>query len=293
MFNPAQSWSIQFVREWWPYLTPSSILRWRDALLRAQGGASPDEEIVTLTLTAPIRARIALRGAGSDACTMQEVMVSQVYRGLKDLVPHCETVIDLGANIGLASLYLAGIHPECRVFAVEPYGANAAILMRNLQPLIRSGRADVLQAAVWERNADLEFQEFANAGAFDSVVVREAKAATPAASRIPGMTMDTIIRLSGFSRVDILKVDIEGAEEKLFRGDTSWLDQVGAVAIEFHGDARVRSGFDDVARAHGFTVDDRDAHTVLAHRPGDGSHRRERTDAMREADSSRQRGSRE
>jgi FkbM family methyltransferase len=52
---------------------------------------------------------------------------------------------------------------------------------------------------------------------------------------IPGITMDDLMRQFDISRVDLLKVDIEGAEKEVFgSGTTSWLDRVSTIAIELH-----------------------------------------------------------
>jgi len=76
--------------------------------------------------------------------------------------------------------------------------------------------------------------------------------------------MAQVLAMSGFSTVDLLKVDIEGAERQLLRGDVSWLDRVSALAIEFHGDSREDSGFDEKIAAHGLEIVEENRHTTLA-----------------------------
>jgi hypothetical protein len=78
------------------------------------------------------------------------------------------------------------------------------------------------------------------------------------------MTMPALIQDSGFPFIDLLKVDIEGAEVELFRGDLGWLNTIGAIAIEFHQDSRERSGFDRIVRDRGFVLHEANQHTVLA-----------------------------
>jgi FkbM family methyltransferase len=253
-----------------------SLLRWRDTVVRLDSGALPPDHAVSLRFKAPVRADVLVRGATSDTYTLQEIMIRQVYAGLKNTIPHCETVIDLGANIGLASLYMAALYPQCRILAVEPHSQNVEILKRNLHVLTSTSQAAILQAAVWSRAAILEFQPFADPGAYDSVTVHEAAAPTdksdatyrsPEANRVAGMPMSSIINRSGFGQVDILKVDIEGAEVELFSGDLSWLERVRSIAIEFHGDARRVSDFDARVRDFGFEIVDENHHTVLALKP--------------------------
>lgn len=74
--------------------------------------------------------------------------------------------------------------------------------------------------------------------------------------------MQTIFERSGFDRIDLLKVDIEGAEVQLLQGAGDWLTKVNAIAIEFHGNSRAESGFDQLTQ--GFRIADESPHTVLA-----------------------------
>ena len=51
---------------------------------------------------------------------------------------------------------------------------------------------------------------------------------------VPGSTFSTILRQFGLQRIDLLKLDIEGAECEIFEcSDLSWLDHVGAIAPIF------------------------------------------------------------
>jgi hypothetical protein len=61
-----------------------------------------------------------------------------------------------------------------------------------------------------------------------------------------------------------VKVDVEGAEIELFKGDLDWLNHTGAIAIEFHGNARAVCNFDNIVHQYGFAVQAEDGHTVLA-----------------------------
>jgi hypothetical protein len=54
--------------------------------------------------------------------------------------------------------------------------------------------------------------------------------------------------MSGFAQVDLMKIDIEGAETTVFRIDVSnWLGRVRNICIELHGqacrDLRVRGNW--------------------------------------------------
>jgi FkbM family methyltransferase len=178
-------------------------------------------------------------------------------------VRDCHTVIDLGANIGLASRYFADRFQNCKILAVEPNSSNYEILQLNVERLVANGRCRTLRAAVWSSEKILTGGALDDPDHFSAFAVRESAAASGEAA-IPGWPMSKIIADSGFERVDLLKVDIEGAEVKLFQGNVDWLQQVRTIAIEFHDNSREECRFDDLMKEYGFRVVDSGSHTVLA-----------------------------
>lgn len=71
---------------------------------------------------------------------------------------------------------------------------------------------------------------------------------------VQGMTMDALIDRSGFERVDLLKMDVEGAEAGMFATGSDWLRRVRSLAVEFHGDARTDCDFDRIVAGHGMKI---------------------------------------
>jgi FkbM family methyltransferase len=228
------------------------IVAWRSLWnLRAATLAPRSHALLDLRLRRP-PARVRFRPNTTDFWTFNEVLVDGLYAGILAAAP-IRTVIDLGANIGFASLYLRAHAPEARILAVEPDAANVALLEHNLPD------ATILQGAFWYVDGPVPFEA---ATPTTGAVAESATSVT-----VPGYTMASIVDRSGFDIVDVLKVDIEGAERHLFAGDNSWLDRVRGLVLEFHGDARAASGFDTEMARRGFRVHEAPGHTVIAIRP--------------------------
>jgi FkbM family methyltransferase len=250
------SWTLDFVRQWRPHVTLPSIWRLRARELReAAGRLRGDSHLVPIRCTAPIATRLTIRENVADYLTFKEIVVSEVYDGLKQHLGECRTIIDLGANIGVATLYFAEKFPHARILSVEPESSNFAILLRNVRTLATKGRCVPLQAAVWNQDSQLDLL---NPGGDHCMFAFGEKSG----GEVRGLSMMSILERSGFETVDLLKVDIEGAEVELFRGGLDWLPRVRAVAIEFHGDARKQSRFDEIMR--GRRILEMNGHTVLA-----------------------------
>jgi FkbM family methyltransferase len=269
--NPMNSWTATFFRRWLPYMSPFSVLRYRNAVRRLPSNPIRDgwqqqgpERNMSLRIKQPFEAVVCLRENTFDFITLEEVVLEQVYRAIPKHVPRCQRIIDLGANIGLTCLYLAACYPTARIAAVEPLLQNYTLLTKNVADLIKAGRCLPMQAAVWSSEKTLVFEQPEIAQRYNAYRVQQP---TPDASyslNVDGLTVQNIMDRADFPEVDILKVDIEGAESELLKGDLGWLDHTGAIAIEFHGDARTTSKFDDIVREHQFAIRAEDDHTVLA-----------------------------
>jgi FkbM family methyltransferase len=170
-----------------------------------------------------LSAPILLRGGGTDAGVLERIFVAEEYP-LPGAAAPC--IIDLGAHAGFAARYFVQRCPGARVLAVEPDPDNLALLRRNTA----SCRGiQVLAGAAWSHCRPLRLAS--GRGGDGSRVETETGGGIP----VDGYDMPALLRVSGFDRVDLLKVDIEGAERALFaEGAAAWLGRVDTIAIEVH-----------------------------------------------------------
>ena len=255
------SWTVHHVKRWAPYMRPSSLVRSWDAQLNYGRGGVRRPGVIPLRMRRPIKGTVYVRRYGDDLETLAEVCISQIYENACSRLGRCETVIDLGANAGFAARYFAARFPGCRLVCVEPDTDNFNLLELNLAQLAREGRCRLLRNGVWGHHATLFVSAPLHGDLFHAIRTSEGGEGL---QTVEAVTVPELIEFSGFGRVDLMKVDVEGAEVVLFEGDTDWLDRVGLLAIEFHENSRQISGFDDQMRRYGFQIDDSHAHTVLA-----------------------------
>jgi FkbM family methyltransferase len=267
----ADSWTIGFLRKWQPIMGMRSALAYRNLTLRGTADRLRGGN-VCLRMRRPFRGEVVLREVPSDLMTFTEIIEWDVYGPVFEHVPKATTVIDLGANIGLSSLCFAARWPGCRVVAVEPNTETFALLERNLSPLVRQGRCEVVKAAIWSRETALVGDASVPKEKFNWFRLAEAGDGSEAApGGYPGISMATLMRRCRIDDIGLLKIDIEGAETELFQGDVSWLGHTQAIAIEFHqtaaGNTRQLVRFDELMRQYGMTVVAETPHTTVAVRP--------------------------
>src|SRR5690348_6275188 len=253
------SWTLDFLRENQPLMSLPSVWRYRDLVLRMSANATRPDAMVRLQLKFPFVVEVFIREFGTDLTILQEVLFKQVYGDLaKCLTKKPDTIIDLGANIGMATLYLANQFPKSRILAVEPEAANFEMLNRNLQSLIRAGRSVTMRAAVWSEDGEVDLGSAGEGGFWGFY----AKPGGNSLSAVPARSRNSLVRESGFETVDLVKIDVEGGEAHMFQGDLGWLDRVRAISIEFHGESRRASNFDEILTS--FEISDLNPHTTLA-----------------------------
>lgn len=261
-----RTWTLSHLRTWLPHMAPSSVFRLRGVLIHEKRGDLDSSKLCTLHLHSPIRGRVIIRETPADLSTLSEIALENVYGQIGSVVREAKTIIDLGANVGLSCRYFADLYPGSHIFAVEPDAGNYNILEANTRDLVRVGRFSSLQGGVWSRTVPLLLQKPDGADGFTTFQVSELDAG-PVEGSVDGYSMEDILAQSGFDRIDLVKMDIEGSETAVFAGNLSWLDRTRALAVEFHGDSRTRSGFDTIMHERGFSIVEGNRHTTVAYRP--------------------------
>jgi FkbM family methyltransferase len=262
--NPMDYWVTHLIRRLHVYMGLGSILRLRMLRNRVARGKTRPDRIVRLRVKFPETPWLYLREGRPDLDSFSEILVDEVYALVLRRIRECRTIIDLGANIGLASLYFAVHYPQATIVPVEPHPGNYEMLIKNLQGLLASGRCRPLRAAIWSEERPLVADPRKPLDGYNAFAVCEPRQELEASPRIAGVTIPKILRDSNWDRVDLVKMDIEGAEIEVFRGNPDWLAKVRAIAIEFHGDSRRVCEFDRITRQYGFREYDENQHTVVA-----------------------------
>ncbi|MGZ5431428.1 MAG: FkbM family methyltransferase [Thermoanaerobaculia bacterium] len=172
----------------------------------------------TITLRIPgVAHPLHLRAGTSDRYMFEEVFLQGEYAIRQQLDP--KLILDVGANIGCASVWFANRYPNAKIIAVEPDASNVAMLRKNVAPY---PTVRVIEGAVWYESATVALDDH---GDKSGIQVRAGDGG------VRGMTIPEI---AGTGRIDILKLDVEGAEKELFEHDPAWLANVDILMIELH-----------------------------------------------------------
>jgi FkbM family methyltransferase len=171
-------------------------------------------------------------------------------------------ILDAGAHVGLATLYFKRLYPHARITAYEADPMLHALLVENLR---RNGAADVeaVHAAVWTENGTVDFR---CEGADSGTIEQFAGDLRGVARSVPSVRLRHLLEAEP---IDLLKLDIEGAELDVLADCRSALRSVGALLLdvhEFDPSSRRMPAILDILAATGFTYT-LDALTLLPWRP--------------------------
>jgi FkbM family methyltransferase len=186
-------------------------------------------------------------GEGDDPIFLfREIFLGQFYTSRGFYVPKAgDVVLDLGANIGAFALFLESRARGIRVHCFEPAGRTRATLQRNVEANGLGELVKVYAYAVSDHHGVAALQQ-TGASITRSFFREEFAGAETEPVECVGLA--EAIELCGAARVDLLKVDVEGAEIEVVEGmEPSGWGRIDRVVVEYH---RCRPGSRDrVTRA--------------------------------------------
>jgi FkbM family methyltransferase len=124
--------------------------------------------------------------------------------------------VDLGANVGVYSLFVARLAgPGAKILAVEPHPVAARRLHDNIA--LNGFRISVAETAVAEHDGTLKLAVDSNN--IGATTVRAGRRVRGHREQItvPACTLHGLVTEHAFERIDALKLDIEGAEGRALR----------------------------------------------------------------------------
>jgi len=170
----------------------------------------------------------SITGSESDAGVVGEIERSGGFyqRDLAALLrrraPADAVVADVGAHIGVVTVLLAGLCPKGHVYAFEPVAENYAHLAANVTANALEN-VTAQQVALYDVDGEIEF-EYDDGYPGGSHVGRGGAA-------VPALRFDTWAEHQSLQRLDLVKVDVEGAELAFLDGAAGTLHRFQPIVV--------------------------------------------------------------
>jgi FkbM family methyltransferase len=191
-------------------------------------------------------ATLSLRFREQDIYVIGEILHDRAYRIHSELPPR-PVIVDAGANIGVAALWLASRYPGAKLHCFEPESRSFALLEHNLRQL-PGARSERSALGADPGTVSLYVSEN---GSVHSIFETESP---PRVEVVRSARLGDYMERNRIGRVDLLKVDVEGSEMAILRGLGVHIAQVGVIVGELHERLVDETEFYAFLRQHGFRV---------------------------------------
>ena len=185
--------------------------------------------------------KVLVRRTSSDVPVFSQVFYYKEYKAVVDIIREPSTIeyiVDAGANVGFTTLFFSKYFPDAKIISIEPEEGNYAMMLKNFQ--LNDCRAIMLKQALWSKNENLEIdREFRDHREWAIAV----KPAGIGKERVEGITLPELCKKYQMPRIDILKIDIEGAERFLFADEATagtFLPMTRYLAMEIHDEYQIK-----------------------------------------------------
>ena len=182
--------------------------------------------------------QVVVRLGTTDVAAFEHVFINDEYDFSLARPP--SIILDAGANVGMSAVYFALRYPGATIIAVEPETSNFATLLKNAElfPQIRP-----INVALWKHEGLVHIQD----GGGGHWGMRTIEGKVPTRQAIRATTIQALMQHLRVQQIDLLKIDVEGAECEILEEPSPWIDHVGVICAELHD--RFRPGCLEIFRA--------------------------------------------
>jgi FkbM family methyltransferase len=202
---------------------------------------------------------IHVRDNGQDAPMLVEFFRNDRLAELRELKRKPKVIYDLGANIGIASLSLATVCPEARIYGFEPIPANYEICSQNYSNLTN---AQALNCAVGSSSGTMAFEVTDDPRGGHLAINTSVKPVNSTKRiEVAVWTIADLVEIQGLAPPDFLKVDVEGAELDVLHGLGVYAKGIKQMHIETHS-AELRDKCAHWLDQNAFSIEDEFRYTA-------------------------------
>jgi len=162
---------------------------------------------------------------GSFILSLEEIFFTEIYKLDVEKNENLK-IIDCGSNIGLSLLYFKLNYSNSEVIAFEPDQENYKLLKQNTDNW-DFNKITLHQAAIWTENGDIAFSNTGNLGG----KIENTSNSGQGISKVKSVRLKDIL----IEKIDLLKIDIEGAEYEVIKDCKDSLHFISNLFIEYHG----------------------------------------------------------
>lgn len=169
----------------------------------------------------------------------KEIFVNNVYNRGEVKIKEGDIIFDIGANVGVFSLY-ASLIKGTKVYAFEPHPTNFKILSNNVSQN-KITNIECFEFAIGIDNEDRTLIEGNIAGGH-KISNENERVNSEGRLKVKSVTLPSMIEKLNINTIDFVKLDCEGAEGEIIKSlSQDDLKKIDKMAIEFHDNHSILS----------------------------------------------------
>ncbi len=222
---------VRYVRSLWLVRSLHSAIRYFRVLGPLGPGKALRAELTGTPLSVRVRTNgrnhvLYLRTGTTDLGTFEKIFCSKDYHTSAVVAP--KVIVDAGSYTGLSPAWFAMTYPEAFIVALEPSSANYPLLQKNCDGL---PNVRCMKVALWCEDTTLTLTD-PGVGHDGYRIGMDTKEGL--SEIVEARKLESIMEANKLDHIDILKIDIEGAEEEVFLHAQPWIGRVNTIMIECH-----------------------------------------------------------
>jgi len=187
----------------------------------------------------------------ADRSVIQEIFFWREYKSVENIITNCHDIIDGGAHIGAWSAYAYSFNPSAKIYALEPDTDNIQALKQSIKlnelknvRIIPQALAATTGIRYWQKAVDSINHKLSPS---DSQTGKH---------KVATVSLADLLKNIGLSKIDLLKLDIEGGEYELIDNWTKAdLKPIKNIILEYHQlPNRDPQEIENFFRVNGFSV---------------------------------------
>jgi FkbM family methyltransferase len=180
---------------------------------------------------------MSLPGAPRAAISWRKFSLAayQIISRLKQADVFPLAIIDVGANVGQFSVAANNLMPQATIYPIEPDPKTAELLRKNVSPRVA---ANIIVSAVGERVGTVSFQVNSDSQVSSVLPLGEDRKKSFPVSTVqesiivPISTLDVLFEGKSLAQPALLKIDVQGYEDKVIEGARGMLKSLRWVLME-------------------------------------------------------------
>jgi len=193
----------------------------------------------------------------SDLSVIDEIFVDKMYRSVESTILNTKyPILDIGAHIGLFSIYTNILNPQVQIIALEPEPNNFALMIENFKlNHVKNVVTKCLAVIPNECEKSLSSTTlYLNQNSHNHSTIEQLNHST---ITVPATTLENLIAKNKLKKIGLLKMDIEGAEFDIIKTlKPENIKTILNLVVEYHEDEiNKRVDLENIFRSHGFSVE--------------------------------------